>query len=365
VEVAVVGAGFTGLASAWHLARNGHRVAVLDAGSLATEKANPAASLRTGGLVLEGTAADPLAGVEACIPSLQRLLQETEITCELQLTGCRELMHRGRPEAPGWRDGDAWLCTDAVVPGGTLDPGRLWNGLVGAARRAGASLHPGVRVHRVAPGAAAPLDLGGAVLACDAVVLATGAFTGILDPGAPDLRVALTLALSTGPLDEAAWSATAGSDARPFYTLDLPYLWGRPARGRRWIFGAGLLSTAPRQLADLTLGSAPVARACEMLIARVRALHPALADVAIERRWAGPVAFRGDGIPVVSHHPADPRFVLATAFAGHGVALSVRAAELLTAAVTSGAALPDCLRLDPEIAQRIDDAADRRRDRGM
>ena len=52
------------------------------------------ASGRTGGLVLEGTAAGILDRVEACVPGLKRLVDEEEIDCDLQLPGCWEITHK-------------------------------------------------------------------------------------------------------------------------------------------------------------------------------------------------------------------------------------------------------------------------------
>ena len=52
------------------------------------------ASGRTGGLVLEGTAAGILDQVDACVPGLRRLVDEAEIDCDLVLPGCWEIEHR-------------------------------------------------------------------------------------------------------------------------------------------------------------------------------------------------------------------------------------------------------------------------------
>src|SRR5437868_370627 len=79
-DVAVVGGGFTGLSAAYHLARRGCRVAVLEA-----TRIGAGASGRTGGLALEGTAHGPLPGVEACLPALADLVAEADVACDLAL----------------------------------------------------------------------------------------------------------------------------------------------------------------------------------------------------------------------------------------------------------------------------------------
>ncbi|MEE9606324.1 MAG: FAD-dependent oxidoreductase, partial [Myxococcota bacterium] len=181
VEVAVVGAGFTGLAAACALARRGARVAVLEAG-----RVGEGASGRSGGIVLEDTAAGPLDGVEGCIPTLQKHLAETGIDCDLHLGGCFELAHRP-PEsaAPGplrWRDGESALVVEERVPGGTLDPGALLSGLLRAALEAGATVHERTPVRSLELGGDALLELGDRALACDAAVLGLNGYTAELVP---------------------------------------------------------------------------------------------------------------------------------------------------------------------------------------
>ena len=160
-DVAVVGGGFTGLSAGYHLARRGARVVVLEATALGA-----GASGRTGGIVLEGTAAGPLDGVERCLDALAGVVAEAGIDCDLTLPGCWELVHRDAPGAlrPFWRDGEAWLCIEDTVPGGTIDPGALRRGSgarrtacgrdrararQGRGRRAGAS-GPAARGRRIA-----------------------------------------------------------------------------------------------------------------------------------------------------------------------------------------------------------------------
>ncbi|HET9866204.1 MAG TPA: FAD-dependent oxidoreductase, partial [Nitrospira sp.] len=71
VDVAIAGAGFTGLATAFYVLRSHPelRVAVFEA-----QQVGAGASGRTGGLVLEDTAIGPLPGVENCIATLHDLV---------------------------------------------------------------------------------------------------------------------------------------------------------------------------------------------------------------------------------------------------------------------------------------------------
>ena len=337
VEVAVVGAGFAGLATAWRLAQRGVRVAVLEAG-----RVGAGASGRTGGLALEETAAGPLEGVDACLPALERAVRDAGIDCDLRIERCTELLHATEPPRGGiaWRDGESWLRASDRVPGGTLDPGALVAGLARAALDVGVTIHEHAAVDALRLGATAPIDVGGRALRCDRVVLATGALLGTLMPHVAGFRPALTLALATAPLPESVHAALGLADGRPFYTADLPYLWGRALRDGELVFGAGLVTApeVPLQVVDVRDGAA--AERLAALEARVRGLHPVLADVAVARRWGGPVSSRTGGVPILARHPDDPRMILTSAYAGHGVALSARVAELASEAVAAGAELP-------------------------
>src|ERR1700732_3549546 len=87
-EVAIIGGGFTGVSAAYHLARRGIRPIVLEAGRL-----GDGASGRTGGIVLEGTARGIMEGADRCVPTLERLVREARINCDLKLPGCWEIEH--------------------------------------------------------------------------------------------------------------------------------------------------------------------------------------------------------------------------------------------------------------------------------
>ncbi|HEX9872204.1 MAG TPA: FAD-dependent oxidoreductase, partial [Candidatus Tectomicrobia bacterium] len=88
VDVAVVGAGFTGLATAHYVLQHtpGLRLAVFEAWQVGA-----GASGRTGGLVLEDTADGPLPGIDNCVATLQELVSTQSIACELNVSGCWEI----------------------------------------------------------------------------------------------------------------------------------------------------------------------------------------------------------------------------------------------------------------------------------
>jgi gamma-glutamylputrescine oxidase len=333
-DVAVVGAGLSGLATARRLARQGRTVAVLEA-----DRVGAGASGRTGGIVLEETVAGPLEGLGECIPALLRAVQEADIDCGLRLGGCRELTHEPGPAAL-WRDGEGWLGVAGLVPGGTLDPSALLAGLVRDALAAGASLHTSARVERIEPASPPVLHVGERRVRAQHVVLGLNAWLPRLLPEAVRLRTALTLALCTEPLADATLTAIGLADRLPFYTLDLPYLWGRPLDDGRVVFGGGLAFDSGDALERVDVGTGPPAAQLAHLETRVRELHPALAQVRIANRWGGPVALAPAGIPLLGRLRDVPEAIVTGGFSGHGVALAFRVAEILCAAIVDDRPLP-------------------------
>jgi hypothetical protein len=144
VDVAVVGAGFTGLATAHFVLQRSPalRLAVFEA-----QHVGAGASGRTGGLVLEDTAVGPLAGVEDCIATLQELVTTQHIACDLQVDGCWEIgRYGGLPRSPiQWAD-HGTLEVVHVIPGGAFDPRKFLAGLATIIQRAGGHIFEHVPV---------------------------------------------------------------------------------------------------------------------------------------------------------------------------------------------------------------------------
>src|SRR5262249_25047348 len=120
----------------------------------------------------------------------------------------------------------------------------------------------------------------------------------------------------------------------------LPYLWGRKTREGRMIFGAGLVFGKPSELEETDVREGSSRAVLDRLQKRVRGLHPLLREVRFEAAWAGPIAFAEDSIPLLGPHPANPRVLVSGGYEGHGVALGVRAGELLALAIGKNLSLP-------------------------
>jgi gamma-glutamylputrescine oxidase len=336
-EVVIIGAGLTGLSTAYHLAKLGVRSVVLEAGLIAD-----GASGRTGGLVLEGTAAGILPQVDSCVAGLRKLVEVEQIDCGLHLPGCWEIEHR-RDESGSmlpWSDAGARVAIAQLLSGGTVEPGRLSLGLAHAAAAAGAVICERARVTKVIATGDPAVEIDQDRLHPRWVVVACNAWIDSLVDDAPSLTSCLTFACATEPLMEPALREVGLAERIPFYTRDRPYLWGRVTDDRRIIFGTGLVYAASSELERIGSKSRDFKREIDRLQIRVRNLHPALAKIGFSNSWAGPIAFTEDAVPLLGVAPDCERILVAGAYAGHGVALSVRAGELLANAILRNEALP-------------------------
>ncbi|HUY19992.1 MAG TPA: FAD-binding oxidoreductase [Candidatus Binataceae bacterium] len=337
VDVIVVGGGLTGVAAALRLARAGLRTVVLEAGRF-----GDGASGRTGGIVLEGTAWGPGEGVTRCVPELDQLVRDEALDCDLEIPGCWEIDHRdgAAAEQLPWRDGATTIRIVRTVAGGVVDPLALLAGLAQRAAAAGAILHEYARVTRIVADKSVAVEAAGITLRARYLVIATNAWTGALLPAIRPTRAALTFACATSALDASTLAAIGLNPGLPFYTVDLPYLWGRLTRERRLIMGAGLIWGSADELETLDVSSGEAAAVLEHLEARVRRLNPALHDVQIDRRWAGPIAIPDGQAPQIGRLAQASNIFVASGYAGHGVALSVAAGTLVACAIIEGASLP-------------------------
>ncbi len=322
VDFAVVGGGFTGLSTAACLRRlaPGKQVAVFEAETLGA-----GSSGHTGGLSLAETAAGDLPGLGDVLAGFSGVLRDLDVTCDLTLPGVSELDRVSPPASPqiSWSDSGN-LRVAREVPGGTVDPGRLVSGLARAAARRGALLFENARVEDMEFGESTNLHIRGKKVRAGDVLVATNAGSLELSELAGRAQPKFTLALATEPLTDAQLEALGLASGKPFYTIDLPYLWGRLLHGNRIIFGSGLVHLNDwRELLTLNVESGEAAALLSSLDRRVRGLHPVLRDVRIDYRWGGPILIAEEWRPVFARHPRSPRAMILGAYSGHGVALSV------------------------------------------
>jgi glycine/D-amino acid oxidase-like deaminating enzyme len=322
VDFAVVGGGFTGLAAAAWLRRlaPSNSVAVLE-----ESRIGEGASGRTGGLVLGETAGGDLPGLGDVLAGFEDILRTLNVDGQLSLPGAWEIARhaKGKAKSPiNWNDSGE-LRVVAEVRGGTVDPGKLVSGLARAAHTEGAMIFEKCPVDGVDWRNPPMLHLGGNSLRAGKILFATNALSLAMAGLDDGYQPRLTLAIANEPLREEQIGDVGLRERKPFYTADLPYLWGRMCRDNSIVWGAGLVSApGSRDLHCVSITSDECARLLASLEARIRALHPALRDVRVTHRWGGPILFRESWRPVFDWHRKSRNAIVLGAFAGHGVALS-------------------------------------------
>ena len=337
VDFAVVGGGFTGLAAAAWLRQIApeRSVALLEMGAIGA-----GSSGRTGGLALAETSAGDLPGLGDVLAGFSETLRELGVDCDLSLPGAWELA-RPRP-LPGplpdspisWNDsGDLRAVNE--VPGGTIDPGKMVSGLARAGEERGALICEYARVENVAFGDPLWLEVAGRELRAHGVLFACNAQSLELSGLAGSTEPKFTLAVATEPFTNSQLAELGLASGKPFYTVELPYLWGRLLPSGGVVFGgAGWMGLKDwRELDGIDIGAEPWLETFARFERRVRRMHPVLRTVEFTHRWGGPILVGEGWRPVFRRHPSSARALVLGAYSGHGVALSVYlgrwAAEIL------------------------------------
>ncbi len=239
-DFVVIGGGFSGLSAAAWLARlaPGKTVVVVEAAGIGA-----GASGRTGGMTLAETAGGDLPGLGDVLAGFAEILRELRIRCDFLSHGAWEIgrEHGLKNSEISWKDAGR-LRVVHEVPGGTVDAGKLLRGLARAAMAAGVALIEGHAVTALKYGSRVRVMLGEREISAGQVLIATNAqsleLAGLQNQAAPKL----TMGVATEPLSARTIKAIGMASRRPFYTVDLPYLWGRLLRDNRAIFGCGLVT---------------------------------------------------------------------------------------------------------------------------
>jgi glycine/D-amino acid oxidase-like deaminating enzyme len=321
VDFAVVGGGFTGLAAAAWLKRLApeHSVALLE-----SERFGAGASGNTGGLALAESAAGNLPSLGDVLAGYKNILAELQVDGDVRLPGVYEL-GRSKPlkNSPiRWSDsGDLQAVNE--VPGGTIDPGKMVAGLAAVAERAGVLLFERAGVERCEFLEPIRLHTSRGILQARQILFATNAYSLDLTGWTKRAESCFTLAVATQPLADSTLQAIGLSNGKPFYTVDLPYLWGR-LLGKQVIFGSGLVHFADwREMYSLNIESGAAAESFARLEKRIHGLHPELHDVKITHRWGGPIAISEGWVPIFERHRESSNAIVLGGYSGHGVAQSV------------------------------------------
>jgi glycine/D-amino acid oxidase-like deaminating enzyme len=387
VDVAILGAGYTGLWTAYYLLRSnpGLRVAVVE-----REIAGYGASGRNGGwcsprfpvsaaAMTRGYGAD---AARAVLLALQSAVDEIRAVCEREaidacFRACGTLtIARGAHQIPalmsslaayerlGLADRYSFLSPQEVAErvrvtgvhgglytpdGASLHPGRLVRGLARAVEAHGGVIYEQTQVTEF-HGSARPslVTEAGELIAAKAIVLAGEAYLTRL----PNLRRALlpvySLICLTEPLTTAQWrqigwdqgenlSSTRNTVVYLTRTPDGRILFG--SRGAPYAYASRISDAQDRH-----------AETIEFIQRSLLEWFPSLAGIQFTHSWGGPVGMPMDWTPAVRFDPRT-RIGFAGGYTGQGVSTSNLAGHMLAGMITGRAtrfeALPFAQRRSP------------------
>jgi glycine/D-amino acid oxidase-like deaminating enzyme len=347
VDVAVVGAGYTGLAAARQLRRAGASVAVLE-----RERIGAGASSRNGGQVLTGLKRDPATLVRRfgasrardlfgaamdSLVELEGLIGEEQIDCEYVRCGHlqaawkpshfdalrreQELLDRefghpvrlvDRADQGQELGSDRYFGLLVDERSGALHPARYVHGLAAAACRAGAVVYENCQVRQLARSASrwtVVTDRGD--IGAGDVLMATDGYT---DKAAPFLQRRLvpigSYMIATAPLDAAAATAVLPRRRMAFDSKHFLYYF-RLTSDDRLLFGGRAEFSRPTPHSTN--------RAARALHDGMIEVFPTLEGVPIEYAWSGNVGFTRDQMP---HAGRIDGVWYAGGYCGHGVAMA-------------------------------------------
>lgn len=322
VDFAIVGAGFSGLSAACRLRQlQPEKTTVV----FEADRIGAGSSGHTGGMALAESAAGKLPGLGDVLKGFGEIQRELKIDCDFNLPGAWELGRQNikKDSLVAWNDSGT-LGVVRKVPGGTIDPGKLVSGLARAAQRMGAIICENRRIEKISYHTPLELEVAGKRVRVRKVLIATNAESLELSDLAGDAEPKFTLALATEPLSDEALEELGLSSHRPFYTVDMPYLWGRPLHKKQMIFGSGLVHLSHwSELQNLDIDSGEAAGLMRRLESRVRGLHPVLQTIEFTNSWGGPILIADEMKPVFRHHLKSKNIIVLGGYSGHGVALSV------------------------------------------
>ncbi|WP_430463725.1 NAD(P)/FAD-dependent oxidoreductase [Tabrizicola sp.] len=356
-DVCIIGAGYTGLSAALHLAEKGLSVVVVEA-----HRVGFGASGRNGGQVGSGQRQDQIwiekvMGRDAAhrlwdLAEDAKALVKTLIThhdmpctfypgiahacwsdTEVRDTHAyAEKLHRdyGYDQLePLDRAGIQGLIGSKAYRGGEIDRGaghvhplNYAIGLARAAQKAGAVIHEMSEVTEITEGAKPHVHTARGRVTCDQVILAANGYLGDLEPKvAAKVMPINNFIVATEPLGDRA----AEILSEPVAVADTKFVvnYWRLSEDNRLLFGGG--ESYGYRFPDLV----------KTVRKPMLEVYPQLKDTRIDYAWGGTLAITMNRMPCFTR--PRPNILSASGYSGHGVAMATLAGKLMAEAVAGNA----------------------------
>ncbi|RDV28977.1 FAD-binding oxidoreductase [Alteromonas aestuariivivens] len=356
-DVAVIGAGYTGLSAACELARQGQNVTVIDSHEIGFGCAG-----RNAGFVLSGTGRLSLTDIQKkwdkatalgmqrefsdAVTELKNLIHEGDIDCDLaegpyykiaHSTRQASLMQQRLTHLQHHFDSDAEYLSSAqlqsrmnisgahgatVQSGLALNPLKLIDGYAGLANRLGASIYtqsPAMALERSLAGHR--IHTPGGTITAKNLLVATNAYTPKSFSPAVDGRQfpVQSSVLVTAPLSEAQRASTGL--AGPMTMMDtrmMKYYYRVLPDGRLLFGGRGAVNAK----------QADNQSSCQRLTRAMLKSFPSLSGIDVDHFWSGWVSVSLDSLPRVTFDP-QTRVGYAMGYCGSGVSFASLAGKRL------------------------------------
>ncbi|HVR25033.1 MAG TPA: FAD-binding oxidoreductase [Candidatus Polarisedimenticolia bacterium] len=351
VEVAVIGAGFTGLSAARTLAKRGAKVVVLE-----SETIGWGASSRNGGMVLTGLKLGVnklvsrygreltqrmYAASLATIDCVEQIIREEAIDCDFTRCGHLEVACKqghfddyGRQAEVIAREFNHQLRVvqknelgaeigSSIYYGGMVDeasaganPARYVAGLARAAANAGAEIFEHTQVQRVVRGAHGgepgwSITTSRGTLWAREVFVATSGYTGQATPALREKIIPIGSFIITTEILPETLARELSPRNRMIYDSKNYLYYYRLTPDRRMLFGG--------RAAFFPENNQTIRRSAEILRRGMIDVYPQLCDARIEYVWGGTLDFAFDIMP---HAGQIDGMYYAVGYAGHGVAMA-------------------------------------------
>ncbi len=367
VDVAVIGAGFTGLSAARSLAKRGATVAVLEA-----ETIGWGASSRNGGMVLTGLKLGVnkliamygrertqrmYAASVASMDCVERIVREENIACDFSRCGhlevackqkhfdgyarqveviAREFNHQlrivPRNELQSEIGSSIYYggMVDEVSAG--LNPARYVAGLAGAAAKAGAAIFERTRVEKIereaqqggrGPGWRVTTSRG--TLRARDVFAGTSGYTGAATPALRKKIIPIGSYIITTEVLPEALARELSPRNRMIYDSKNYLYYYRLTPDNRMLFG-GRAAFFPET-------DDSIRKSAEILRLGMIDVYPQLREVKVEFVWGGTLDFAFDIMP---HAGQMDGIYYAVGYAGHGVAMATWQGQKMAELIAGG-----------------------------